>query len=313
MKKILILGANKKQSHYIKIAKTLGFFVIATDLNENAHGVSFADKFYCVGYEDVKALIKIGLDNLFGENDKVFTASSQSSHISASLFAKKFGIDYISFNTVDVCINKINLYKQLKLLSASYPKTYICINKNDINKIVIKHPNIGFFVKSDYGKSPNYIYYFKGKVDKEIVFKKDRFFRGKYVVQEEVKGEHIRVNYNGGNFIYFKHIKGPWFDISRSIGKLGHIIENSLKKVLKSLYLQKNFVKFDIILTKDNYYLIDIGIDPPSRFQVLCRKIGFEFEKNYLLQNLNMKFSYPNLTDLKEPEVLVSHQRTFKV
>ncbi|MDP2676860.1 MAG: ATP-grasp domain-containing protein [bacterium] len=59
-KKILILGAGIEQSIVIRLAKKLGYFVIAADANPHAIGLKYADKKVVVDIKDAKKLISIG-------------------------------------------------------------------------------------------------------------------------------------------------------------------------------------------------------------------------------------------------------------
>ena len=51
--------------------------VIGVDLNSNAPGKDLCDRFYNVGYDDLKALVNVGKNERFSACDMVFTAAAQ--------------------------------------------------------------------------------------------------------------------------------------------------------------------------------------------------------------------------------------------
>ena len=57
-KRLLILGASDFQLPAIQKAKEMGLIVAVADMNPNAIGVSYADKFYCVSTIDEDGIIQ---------------------------------------------------------------------------------------------------------------------------------------------------------------------------------------------------------------------------------------------------------------
>jgi len=297
------------QVPYLKEIKKLGYFIVGTDINKSAPGKKFTNKFYTVGYEDKQDLVEVGKKENFSEKDLVFTAASQFAHIGAAHFATYFGINYIPEATVEVCLDKMKFYKILNQNGVPSPKTHYCFSKQEIEKIVTKNRSKNYYIKSDYGKSPWYVYYVKNTKLPEINFKKDRYLRNGYIVQEEVIGRHIRVNSFCGKFIYFVHKSEKMFYCVDILEHSQPKIEKMLRELTKKLYLEDRFVKFDLILNKDSYYILDVGIDPPQRFKVLCNYLNGKFAKNYSLHCLGMKYKYPDVKDMISVKVLVSARK----
>ena len=283
-KKILFLGCNKSQTKYLKEIKKLNkFIIIGTDINNSADGKKYCDKFYKVSYENSKKLIEIGIKENFNKFDKVFTASSQISHVSASKFAKKFGISFPKPENIKKAIDKVKFYEFLKKNKISVPKFYIIKNKQELKKKLDKNFNKSFYLKSDYSKNPNYVYQTSILKNVNINWKKDRFLKKCYILQELCYGTHLRINYfeNKFNFFYTK----KKFLVSKQFIKINIIPK--IKKIVTKLKLTQMIVKFDIIVDKLNEsYFLDLGIDPPYRMRKKYLKKKINFEKLYVYKYL---------------------------
>ena len=62
-------------------------------------------------------------------------------------------------------------------------------------------------------------------------------------------------------------------------------------------------IKFDLILNENNWYIIDIGFDPPKRLENLMIFMGKDFYKAYVYnwldkKNLFNKLSFNGLSEL---------------
>jgi len=55
-----------------------------------------------------------------------------------------------------------------------------------------------------------------------------------------------------------------------------------LKKIITNLGLEAALVKFDLIVNEENWYVIDIGLDPPMRLRLFCEYIGIDFPNAYI-------------------------------
>ena len=50
---------------------------------------------------------------------------------------------------------------------------------------------------------------------------------------------------------------------------------------MRSLALTDWLVKFDLIVTEQHWYVIDLGLDPPMRLRQLCEYLGIDFPMAY--------------------------------
>ena len=294
-RKVLFLGCNWDQLPYLIQIKKRGFLVIGTDKNEQAPGVKYCDKFYNISYDDINSLIKVGIKEKFNSEDKVFTASSHFAHISASEFAYYFSIKYPTKTCIEICLNKAKFYNFLKELQISFPDTYFIRTKEDLQQIAnqLKSGDM-FYLKSDYGKSPSYIYKFKlNKIPyKKIFWGHDTFLRKYYLLQKEFIGKHIRINVFGKRFNLFPFFEKDSLNVNKDyIKKIG--LYNKLALILDKLGLNNWLVKFDVILRDSQYVILDIGLDPPARMLAQYTRLNLNFYEFYIKQYLLEEIDYP--------------------
>lgn len=306
MKKLLFLGCNFDQIPYLKIAKEKGYYVVGTDTNINAPGIKYLDRYYSVGYENVDKLIELGKKEKFLSCDKIFTASSQFAYIGASSFAKYFNIPFLNPKAVDICLDKIKLYELFVQQYLDVPE-WTVFDNNKLNNINKKWKV--FYLKSDYGKSPNYCYRVKDNKIPKLPQEYDRYFRKYFIAQEEILGNHFRINWIKDDlFCFFKisnRISVPVYFIN-----LGEEIYKNMNNLIYKLGFKNHLVKFDIILTDRKCYFIDIGLEPPMRLKLFLQHLGYNFEKIYFEHIIECNANYPQ--SFKLPKDVIIKNKTVK-
>ena len=277
-KKIIVLGCNHSQIPYIKELKKK-YFIIGCDKNKNAPGKKFVDIFYTCAYDNLKILKKICLLNK--DIEIVFSASSQFSIIGVSHCKKILNKDYIDNKACKIILNKHKFYNYLKNNKINYPKTTTIKNKKELKNKIVK--DINYYLKSDHSKNPNYIY--SGKVSdfiEKVNWKKDRYFKKNYVLQEEIIGKNIRVNVVKKRLVFFDFFKQKKLN-KKDLGKFNFKqLEENILYICKDLGISEYIVKFDIIINYENYYFLDIGIDPPYRLKKYFDKNKRNFYRFYI-------------------------------
>jgi len=298
LKKVLFLGCNESQMDYLKALKDDDWHVVGTDLNLYAPGKNVCDKFYNCGYDSINELIAIGRKEGFTKTDKVFTASAQFAHLGASLFAEEFSIPYASRKTIEICLNKTQFYKYFSSLNIPIPNTYYINDEHELNKKLKSNQSKWYWLKSDFSKNPNYVYRFHSQAIPydSINWKKDRYFKEKYILQPEHHGISLRINIYGSRFNVFDFESGKLTHKHHSEIENLKIID-SLRKIMESLNLKNWLVKFDIILEEQNFVVLDIGLEPPFRMRNESVRQGIRFEKYYIKQYLYGKIEYPDSLD----------------
>lgn len=277
MTKVLFLGCNTNQVPYLRAAKNLGFTVVGTDLNPRAPGATIADKFYPVGYADADELMEVAEKEGFGPQDKIFTAAAHFAWEGASGVAAQSGIPYLSPETTDICLDKTKLYPLMQDMGVPVPPAITLTPEQtpslDADKV--------YYLKSDYGKTPNYCYRITGGEMPLRPAKYDRFYRRAFLLQEEVRGSQYRVNLFNGKAAVFLKLTDTC-NVPLPVLGPGHgEVVNRLSEFNKALGLENLLTKFDLIINADGWHVIDLGLDPPMRMRLLYAYLGLDFPMAY--------------------------------
>lgn len=278
MAKVFFLGCNSDQIPYLRAAQDLGFTVIGTDMNANAPGAKLADRFYNVSYTDIDGLKRVAEIEGWSNKDHIFTAAAHFAYEGASRLATTLDISFISSDAVDTCLDKTKFYSLLKKYNVPVPPTDLytaaSLAKLDPRKV--------YFLKSDYGKSPNYCYRILNGQIPSLPKEHNPFYRRHFLIQEEVRGTHYRVNVYAGQTSVFMKFSDTAAVPIRILGP-GHAeVISRLRKVISALGLETMLTKFDLIINEASWYVIDIGLDPPMRFKLLCEYLNFNFPAAYI-------------------------------
>lgn len=295
MTKVLFIGCNTNQLAYLKNFLSMNFNVIGTDINYNAPGKNLCNHFYQVSYTDHRLLLEIGYKHDFTKEDKVFTASSQFAHLSASIFAEKFGIKYPSFKNINIILDKKKFYKLFQNKDIPIPKTRYIKSHESLLKI-LSNKKTNYYLKSDFSKNPNYVYRLQSPYENldRIFWGKDKYLKKYYILQEEFLGRHLRLNIYGDDYNIFDFFDNKLItDLNKQLYNFNII--QSLMNLTHHLELKNWIVKFDIVLSNSDFVVLDIGIDPPSRMRKLLEYNGYNFAKLYIQHQLFGKINYPSV------------------
>ena len=297
--KILFIGCNYDQLPYLAELKAREYFIVGIDKNPNAPGRNLCNFFYEIGYDEFGAMIEVGETHFFGAKDKVFTAASQFAHKGAASFAAHFGCSYPKVNDVDACLNKVAYYTLFPEIGVPIPLTTFVESQHDL-EIALKRfdPDSFCYLKSDFSKSPNYVYRFRVSDfhEQSIFWGRDRYLRECYILQEEFIGQSLRINLYGDRFNVYDFKTGlkavPFKSEIDSFGIIG-----ALKKIRSHYGMDRWLLKFDVILNKDQFVVLDIGMDPPFRMNNTSVEQGVNFASHYLNHYLDDFISYPHSLD----------------
>ena len=297
-RKLLFLGCNFSQIPYLESIDKRNWEIVGVDLNENAPGRNFCDKFHRVGYDDLTGLIEVGVIEGFTKDDMVFTAAAQFAQKGAAHFAAHFKISFPSESSIDLCLDKTKYYDWFSKNNIPIPKTWNIKNKDELKEKIRESKSEWFYLKSDFSKNPHYVYRFNSlKVPwKDFFWGKDRYLREFYVLQEEFQGASLRINVYSDRFNVFDFITGrKTSKHHEKIISLGVI--DTLKDFISKQKMQDWLIKFDIILNNNSYVVLDIGMDPPSRMLKESKENKIDFEKYYVAQYLLGQVTYPEILD----------------
>jgi predicted ATP-grasp superfamily ATP-dependent carboligase len=298
---VLILGCNHTQLPYLHAARDLGFRVVGVDRNPEAPGRSEVDAFYVVGYSDFDGLKGVAEKENLSSSDNIFTAAAHLAYEGAAHLAEWLGISFPKVADIDACLNKTKFYALLHEYKISVPPTHLF----DVQHPHIPDPRKVHFLKSDYGKSPTYCYRIvHGKIP-ELPQQFDPFFRRDFLLQEEVRGDHYRVNVYGDQAAVFLKLSDHAALPLRTLGPGHSELIAKLQTLTSELGLAGWLTKFDLIVNERSWYVIDIGLDPPMRLRQLCEHQGIDFPAAYTRHYLvGDSSSLPSWDKIYRPELI---------
>jgi hypothetical protein len=299
MKKILFLGCNHAQIPYLRELKQRGLKIIGTDSNKDSPGKDLCDSFLNVGYNEIEDLIAIGDKEKFSPTDYVFTAAAQFAQLGAAVFARQFGIKFPSVETVKLCLDKAAYYDYFKTHGIPLPETtYVKTERILKTALSLAQRNERYYLKSDYSKNPNYVYCFSADDVPwdEIFWGRDRYLRSKYILQREFPGVSLRINIYGDRFNVYDFGDGKKTQGYHEVLLRINLI-SMLRKLVQDLGLSRWLIKFDVILSGEDFAVLDIGMDPPFRMVGESNSRSINFAKHYLDQYLLGKVTYPQSLD----------------
>ena len=289
---LVFLGCSKKQLTYLKEIKKLNYKVILIDQNQKSPGIKISDIFYNYSYMDFKKLDKVYKKIKTKNVVNIFTASSQYAHLGCSYLANKLGLKYPSLKNIDLCLNKKSFYRFFKKNNLKIPDSHSIKNKKELKEYFKKNNNnYYYYLKSDYGKSPFYIYKGSSKkiLNANINWKKNQFFKKEYILQKKFTGKNLRINIFKNKFEVYNFINNKLIKKNEIIQIKKFKIIEKLKEISKKLKMKNWVLKFDVIINKHDYVVLDIGMDPPSRMLRNWNKNNKNFYNFYIKLYLRNK------------------------
>ena len=285
---VFCLGGSKNQVPYLNEIKKMDFKIFLLDKNKDAPGINLSDKYEYIGYDQIEKLKSLIRNEFFCDNKikHVFSAASQFSQIGVSAVSEMLGLDFINKKHIQSCLDKKSFYKIFENLSAPIPKTLLIHNFEVLKNVIMDDQNkSNWYLKSDFGKSPNYIYKVNKKnvLNTKIFWGKDRYLSDCYLLQPEFEGKHLRVNIFENSFCIFDHSDNQLIEDPMIINRIKEfLVLQKLVEIQKFFNFEKFICKFDVILNKNKWVVIDIGIDPPSRIKNLYLKNNINFHKLFV-------------------------------
>lgn len=296
---VICIGGSANQVPYIKEIRKMNYKVLLLDKNSNAPGREFSNEYKSIGYDQIDELKVIAKSKFFNSHKIafIFSAAAQFAQVAVSVLSDSLNLNFVNERYILSCLDKKVFYKIFTQVSAPYPETFLINNLNDLKNAIFKNNlECNWYLKSDFGKSPNYIY----KINKNnlnatnIFWGRDRYLSESYLLQKEFEGRHIRVNILNNSFCMFNHSNNQLIEDENLINRI-----IKLKLFEKLLEIQKFFnfemfiCKFDVIVSNNDWVVIDIGIDPPSRFLRLCLNKGINFYELYVKLMFGEKVQFP--------------------
>jgi len=143
MKRLLIIGASVLQLPAIQKARELGHYVGVIDMNPNAIGIKYADKFYEVSTIDIPGVIDAAIDFV---PDGVMTLATDMPMRSVAAVAEYFGLPGISPSVALNATDKVAMIECFKHSNVPAPWFYTISSRSGFIDL-LKHIAPPFVLK----------------------------------------------------------------------------------------------------------------------------------------------------------------------
>ena len=190
--KLMVIGGGYWQIPIIKLAKSLGYTVVCTNLYDDSPAFAYADKFYVVNILDKEKNLQIARE----ENiQAVVTDQSDIAVKTAAYIADILGLPGQGLDIADLYTNKYRMRNEIKSTGLHHPKYQLCSSVKELEEFrdstihdtIIKPPSSqasrGVFkiTKSE-------------KLDRSVVESCINYSDdGNYLVEEYITGTEITV------------------------------------------------------------------------------------------------------------------------
>lgn len=272
MKKVMILGAGLLQSYVIKRAKDLGYETIVLDMDENAVGKKYADKFIPINIVDKEKCLEVAQENNI---NGVLTAATDYGVITSAYIANEMGLPGLDVSVATIIKNKYDVRRILYENGADDTNQFFEItNMNDVD-VICKDAIFPLIVKPCDGSGSKGVCKVDSKDELKIAIRDalkvslskkalvETFITGKeYGVESFVHNNEIHIL----GVMKKEMTKPPFYaELGHCIpSKLSDDIEEKVKKVveraIKSLEINFGAVNMDLLITSDGKVcIVDIG------------------------------------------------------
>ncbi|NPA38138.1 MAG: ATP-grasp domain-containing protein [Chlorobi bacterium] len=304
-KKILILGAGVEQIPAIREAEKMGLYVIASDMNPEAPGRKYADKFYQVSTTDIKGNIKVAeKENISG----VMTVSSETAVVTVAEVASAMGLPGFSVETAIAATNKEKMREVLQKSNVNVSPFVITDDFKEAYSFTRKHKGPWVFKPVDSsGQRGTTMVFDDGRIQSAFFYAAESSRVGRVLIDRFIAGQeyHVTMQVVDGevNFLAVSDritLDAPNFGIAvRHIAPsdLNKETENSIKSLcveaVKAVKLENGVATCEVIVNNDIPYLMEIAIRVPGGYlrEVAMYFSGIDIIKTTIWNSLGLRKS----------------------
>lgn len=269
MKKIIILGASEFNIPIISKAKEMGLYTIVLDINPDASGIKYADKFIQCSIKDVERVLKIARQEL---PDGITVGITDSAVTTAAIVCDKLGLSCISPSIALVATNKYQMIEAFRNYGVPHPQYKLINSLDQLNEISnFQYPLISKPVDMASSKGINLI---NSKEELVGCIKQSMSISesGTVLLEEYMKGPEVsvelividgyptvlqvtdKITTGAPHFIEIGHIQPSSLDLT-IITK----IKDVACAAAKSVGLMNSIVHAEIIVTRDGPKMVELG------------------------------------------------------
>lgn len=272
MKKILIIGAGFLQDFVIRNAKSMGYEVIAVDVNPASVGFRHADKYKVISIVDEQACLAYAKEEKI---DGVLTAATDYGVLTAAYIAKELGLPGLNYETAKLIKNKYQVRKCLFEAKVDDTEQAYAVNENTDLAALAEKLSFPVMVKPCDGSGSRGV----ARVDEALQFAdacKNAMAASithcaeveTFITGREYGAESLVVNGEA-------HVLGimrKWMTAPPYYAELGHAMPSGLddevekkvigcvEKAIEALGINFGSVNMDLLVTEDNkVHIVDIG------------------------------------------------------
>ncbi|MGI6498423.1 MAG: ATP-grasp domain-containing protein [Oscillospiraceae bacterium] len=314
-KRLLILGAGFLQTHVIRKAKELGYYVIAVDGNPHAPGFSYADASETIDIVDTERCLAFAKKQ---QIDGVMTAATDYGVVAAAVIAETLLLPGIGAQTARTVRDKYAVHELLRggKVDDSMP-AYEVASHEDIVKIAppIEYP---VMIKPCNGSGSRGVIRADNEAELHAAFDAAGAASktGKALIERFIGGAEYgaeAIVYNGVPFVLA--IMKKWMTQPPYYAELGHAVRSGLSETLEekvrkaveqaifSLGIHTGAVNMDFLISHDEtIYIIDVGARMGGNLigsHIVPMGTGYDYMGNLIRIAVNDPVDRPEITHIR--------------
>ncbi len=270
-KKILILGAGAWQVPYIRKAKEMGLYVLATDWGDSPDGKPYADEFASISVRDMDSSLAYAKEHKI---DAIFT-NSDVGVPTAAYIAEKMHLPCYTRKQAELATNKYIMRQKIKAIGLKTPQFHICSNKEELLSAYEKMNTQSILKPVDNcGSRGVCIIDSKDTLMRVSQEAFDNSFSGKVLLEELMIGHESSVEVlvdKGIEYImgWCKKQKSPYpyrYDIrldyypSEHTEEENSAVEEMVHKLVQGIQMQDGIMHIEFIWTTDGVKIIEFAL-----------------------------------------------------
>ena len=270
MKKILILGAGLWQIPYLKKAKEMGLYVIATDWSDNAVGKEYADLFKPISVRDKEESLKFAMEN---DIDAVFT-STDVGVPTAAYISQKMNLLGITEAQAELATNKFVMRNKIKEIGLKTPLYKMCRTEKELLEAYQSFPQTVIVKPTDNCGSRG-VFVVNSKEELQAVSKEtfESSFSGQVLLEELMTGIESSVEVlvdNGKPIIlgWCKKVKSPFpYRVDMQLDYFpdrpeeeNKEVEEMVNQLVRGIEMRNGIMHIEFIWTQDGVKIIEFAL-----------------------------------------------------
>lgn len=269
-KKLMILGASQLQLPAIIKAKEMGLYVIVLDINKNAVGVDYADKFYEISTIDVENIIKKAAEiNI----DGIMTLATDMPMRAVATVGERLGLNTINYETAIMATDKAKMRERLSYYDVPIPFFSSVRTFEDFKRVVNSFEGDLIIKPVDSSGSRGVqLLQDRNELGKIYEYSKKFSRTGEIIIEEYMKGPEVSVEtitINGETYVIAitdKITSGPPYFV-----EMGHSIQSLLpddikknikevaKAAISAIGIDNSPAHIEIIITNGGAKIVELG------------------------------------------------------